>query len=57
VPKSETDQIVEALKKRGIAVEYVLFNDEGHGIVKLKNRITAYGAIARFLQKHLAAKN
>lgn len=57
VPKSETDQMVEALKKRGIAVEYVLFNDEGHGIVKLKNRLTAYNAIIKFLQKHLDAKS
>ena len=57
VPKSETDQIVEALKRRGISVRYVLFDDEGHGIVKLKNRLTAYGAIVEFLEKHLAPKN
>jgi len=57
VPKSETDQIVDALKKRGVAVEYVLFDDEGHGIVKLKNRLTAYSAIIKFLQNHLVAKN
>ena len=56
VPKTETDQIVEALKKRGVAVEYLLFNDEGHGIVKLKNRITTYSAIINFLQKYLANK-
>jgi dipeptidyl aminopeptidase/acylaminoacyl peptidase len=53
VPKTETDQIVEALRKRGVAVEYLLFNDEGHGIVKLKNRITTYRAIINFLQKYL----
>jgi len=57
VPKSETDQIVEALKKRGISVRYLLFDDEGHGIVKLKNRLTAYGTIVEFLGEHLAAKN
>jgi dipeptidyl aminopeptidase/acylaminoacyl peptidase len=49
--------MVGALKKRGVAVEYVLFDDEGHGIVKLKNRLTAYSAIIKFLQKHLDAKN
>jgi len=57
VPKSETDQIVEALKRRDISVKYVLFDDEGHGIVKLKNRLTAYGTIVEFLGEHLAAKN
>jgi len=55
VPKSETDQIVEALNKRGVSVKYVLFDDEGHGIVKLKNRLTAYGTIVEFLGEHLAA--
>lgn len=57
VPKSETDQIVEALKKRGIPVDYILFNDEGHGIVKLKNRLATYSAIISFLQKYLTSKN
>ena len=57
VPKSETDQIVEALKRQGVAVKYILFDDEGHGIVKLKNRLTAYGVIIEFLDDHLAVKN
>ena len=56
VPKFETDQIVGALNRRGVAVRYVLFDDEGHGIVKLKNRLIAYGAIIEFLEEHLAAK-
>ncbi|MCD6263138.1 S9 family peptidase [Candidatus Bathyarchaeota archaeon] len=56
VPKSETDQIVEALKRRGVAVKYILFDDEGHGIVKLKNRLVAYGAILEFLEEHLKAR-
>jgi len=50
---SETDQIVGALKAMGIAFNYVLFDDEGHGIVKLKNRIRAYNEIVKFLDKHL----
>jgi len=53
VPQSETDQMVEALRARGIPVTYVLFDDEGHGIVKLKNRIAAYEAIVQFLDKHI----
>jgi len=55
VPQSETDQMVEALRARGVPVTYVLFEDEGHGIVKLKNRIVAYEAIVQFLDKHIGA--
>ena len=53
VPQSETDQMVAALKARGIQVTYVLFDDEGHGIAKLKNRIAAYETILKFLDQHL----
>jgi len=57
VPQSETDQMVEALRARGIPVTYILFDDEGHGIVKLKNRIVAYEAIVQFLDKHIGASH
>lgn len=53
VPKSETDQIVKALKRRGVAIKYILFDDEGHGIVKIKNRLIAYEAIIEFLEEHM----
>jgi dipeptidyl aminopeptidase/acylaminoacyl peptidase len=53
VPVSEAEQIVDALQRRNHPVEYLRFEDEGHGIVKLKNRIVAYGRIAEFLNKHL----
>jgi dipeptidyl aminopeptidase/acylaminoacyl peptidase len=53
VPKSEADQIVEAIRKRNGIVEYLLFEDEGHGLAKLENRITAYTTIADFLDKYL----
>lgn len=53
VPQSETDQMIAALKAKGVPVTYVLFNDEGHGIVKLKNRIVAYETIVKFLDQHL----
>jgi len=56
-PQSETDQMVEALRAWGIPVTYVLFGDEGHGIVKLKNRIVAYEAIVQFLDKHIGASH
>jgi dipeptidyl aminopeptidase/acylaminoacyl peptidase len=53
VPRTEAEQIVDNLKRRNRPVEYLLFEDEGHGVVKLGNRIKAYGAIAEFLDKHL----
>ena len=53
VPISETEQIVEGIRSRGGVVEYVRFEDEGHGIVKRHNRIRAYTAIADFLDKHI----
>lgn len=55
VPYTEAEQIVEALKKRGKLVEYRLFDDEGHGISKLKNRLELYPAVAKFLEKYLQA--
>ena len=53
VPKSESDQIVESIKSRGGIVEYLVFDDEGHGLSKLKNRIKAYKAIVEFLDKYV----
>jgi len=36
-----------------VPVEYIVFPDEGHGFTKKKNQIEGYGAILRFLDKHL----
>lgn len=55
VLKAESDEIVAAVKKKGVPVEYVLFPDEGHGIVKKANQVKAYEAVLRFLDQHLAA--
>ena len=52
-PVTESDQFVRAIREAGGTVEYLRFPDEGHGIRKLDNRITAYRRIAAFLQKHL----
>jgi dipeptidyl aminopeptidase/acylaminoacyl peptidase len=41
-PVSEADQMVDATRRRGGEVEYLRLPDEGHGIRKLANRITAY---------------
>jgi dipeptidyl aminopeptidase/acylaminoacyl peptidase len=53
VPQAESDQMVEQLRARGVPVEYLVFEDEGHGLLKLANRITAYAAVAEFLDRHL----
>jgi dipeptidyl aminopeptidase/acylaminoacyl peptidase len=54
VKQAESEQIVEALRKRGIPHEYLLFEDEGHGFARPENRITFYEAAERFLAEHLA---
>jgi dipeptidyl aminopeptidase/acylaminoacyl peptidase len=57
VPVGEAEQIVERVKKYGGTVEYLLYEDEGHGLAKLKNRLDAYPRIAAFLEEHLARVN
>lgn len=49
----ESDEIVEGVRKNGVPVEYVLFEDEGHGFVKKENQIEAYSKILEFLDEHL----
>ncbi|CAN5567938.1 S9 family peptidase [soil metagenome] len=56
VNKAESDQMVEALKKRGIDVEYMVKEDEGHGFVNQNNRFDFYSAMENFLDKHLKPK-
>ena len=56
VPVGEAEQIVEGIRRRGGVVEYLRFEDEGHGLVRLPNRIAAYTRIGLFLDQHLAGK-
>lgn len=53
VPVGEAEQIVDVLRNRGVEVEYLRYEDEGHGLVKLKNRLDAYPKMASFLDRHL----
>ena len=53
VNKAESDQMVEALKKRGVTVEYMVKENEGHGFRNEENRIEFYEAMEKFLAKHL----
>jgi dipeptidyl aminopeptidase/acylaminoacyl peptidase len=54
VPFKETKQIERELKRLGRKAEVLVFRDEGHGLVKLKNRIKGYTAAAEFLLEHLS---
>ncbi len=56
VIKPESDDIVKAVKAAGVPVEYVVFDDEGHGFTKKKNQIEGYRAVLSFLDRHLKAK-
>jgi dipeptidyl aminopeptidase/acylaminoacyl peptidase len=56
VKQSESEQIVEAMKSKGIAYEYMLFPDEGHGFAKPENRLKFYAAAEKFLAKHLGGR-
>lgn len=53
VPVGEAEQIVAALRKRQVPVEYLRFEDEGHGVIKRVNRLVAYPSMVRFLDKYL----
>jgi len=53
VNKAESDQIVEALRARGVDVEYMLKDNEGHGFANEENRIEFYNAMLKFLDHHL----
>ena len=53
VPRSEAEQIVAALAERGLPHEYLLFPDEGHGLMRPANRERYYAAVERFLAGHL----
>ena len=53
VAKAESDQMVEAMKKRGVEVEYIVKDNEGHGFQNEENRFEFYEAMERFLKKHL----
>jgi dipeptidyl aminopeptidase/acylaminoacyl peptidase len=53
VPIGEAEQIVAALKKREVPVEYLRYADEGHGLAKLKNRLDAYPKMVAFLDRYL----
>lgn len=53
---AESDQMVEAMKARGILVEYMVKDNEGHGFRNQENRFDFYRAMEKFLATHLNAE-
>ncbi|MEA2527740.1 MAG: hypothetical protein QOF73_4967 [Thermomicrobiales bacterium] len=53
VVKSESDQIVERLRARGVPVKYDVYDDEGHGFTKRENELKAMRDTAEFFETHL----
>jgi dipeptidyl aminopeptidase/acylaminoacyl peptidase len=56
VTKKESDQMVDALRKLGREVEYVVYPDEGHGWARPANRMDWYTRVEAFLAKHLGGR-
>ncbi|MBN2565864.1 MAG: S9 family peptidase [Candidatus Eisenbacteria bacterium] len=56
VVKAESDQFVQAMRDKGLDVEYIVFEDEGHGFAKPENRLRFYGAAETFLAKYLGGR-
>jgi dipeptidyl aminopeptidase/acylaminoacyl peptidase len=56
VKRAESEQIVAAMKERGIPHEYVMYENEGHGLARPENRLDFYHRADRFLAKHLGGR-
>ncbi|GER86984.1 peptidase S9 [Dictyobacter vulcani] len=56
VKQAEAEQIVAAMKSKGINYEYMLFPDEGHGFARPENRLKFYAAAEKFLAQHLGGR-
>ena len=53
VVAAESEDLVEALRKQGKEIELLVFEDEGHDVLKYENRVTVYNRIADFFAKYL----
>ncbi len=56
VKQAESDQIVEAMRQNGLPVEYMLFEDEGHGFARPENRLKFYAHAEAFLALYLGGR-
>jgi dipeptidyl aminopeptidase/acylaminoacyl peptidase len=57
VPVEEAEQIVSTLRSRGRDVEYLRYEDEGHGLAKAKNRADAWPKVVQFFDKHMGQRS
>ena len=55
VPLSEAEQLAAAVRSAGVECDMFVYDDEGHGLSKLRNRLDAYPRVVEFLNRHLAA--
>jgi dipeptidyl aminopeptidase/acylaminoacyl peptidase len=51
--QAESDQMVARIRERGGTVDYLVFEDEGHGFLKTENQVRAFRAIGEFLLRHV----
>lgn len=56
VPRAQSDAAVAALRERGLAVEYVVYPDEGHGFTRRENRLDCMARTVEFLLRHLGGR-
>ncbi len=49
----ESKEVAESLKANGVDVEFLVFEDEGHDVIKFKNKVTCYTKITEFFKEHL----
>ena len=55
VPEPESADLVADLGKDGLQVDYLVFEDEGHDVLRFKNRVLCYSKITEFFLKHLGS--
>jgi dipeptidyl aminopeptidase/acylaminoacyl peptidase len=55
VVEAESSDVVNQLRKQGVEVDYLVFEDEGHGVEKFKNQVVCYNRIVDFFKRHLQA--
>lgn len=55
VPEPESAQLVSELRNKGSQIDYLVFEDEGHDVLRFKNRVLCYNTITEFFLKHLGS--
>src|SRR5712692_5464174 len=55
VPEPESAQVAADIKRKGLQVDYLVFEDEGHDVLRYKNRVVCYNGITEFFLKNLGS--